>query len=274
MTSHAIPADLLLIVGLTYEILNQMSDILQACSPIGNKPLPEPTKTQSVGAIWHNQDPISYVGVKAVWDIFHQYSDIIMSAMVSQITGVSIACSVVYSGANQRKHQSSASLAFVRGFLTLSSWKLPFACVCKSHWFHNGDFIVDAMASKITSLTIFRRRSKKTSKHRVTGLCTGNSPGTGEFPAQKACNSENVFIWWRHHDERLHIDGLLQERLNSSVLALESRISCTIPSTCWAGLLKWIRQRKMIVFTAVKIKVWESDESSSIIGSLFHNRLK
>ena len=44
-----------------------------------------------------------------------------------------------------------------------------------------------------------RRRSKKTSKLRVTGLCTGNSPGTGEFPAQMASNAENVSIWWRHH---------------------------------------------------------------------------
>ena len=31
---------------------------------------------------------------------------------------------------------------------------------------------------------IFRRRSKKTSKLRVTNLCAGNSPVTGEFPAQ------------------------------------------------------------------------------------------
>ena len=43
------------------------------------------------------------------------YSDIIMSAMVYQITGVSIALPVVCSGADQRKHQSSASLAFMRG---------------------------------------------------------------------------------------------------------------------------------------------------------------
>ena len=42
-------------------------------------------------------------------------------------------------------------------------------------------------------------RSKKTSKLRVTGLCVGNSPGTGEFPAQMASNAENVSIWWRHH---------------------------------------------------------------------------
>ena len=47
---------------------------------------------------------------------------------------------------------------------------------------------------------LFRRRSKKSSKLRVTGLCAGNSPGTGEFPAQMASNAENVSIWWRHHE--------------------------------------------------------------------------
>ena len=46
---------------------------------------------------------------------------------------------------------------------------------------------------------LFRRKSKKTSKLRVTGLCAGNSPGTGEFPAQMASCAENVSIWWRHH---------------------------------------------------------------------------
>ena len=46
---------------------------------------------------------------------------------------------------------------------------------------------------------LFTRRSKKTSKLRVTGLCAGNSPETGEFPAQRASNAENGSIWWRHH---------------------------------------------------------------------------
>ena len=46
---------------------------------------------------------------------------------------------------------------------------------------------------------LFRRGSKKTSKLHVTGLCAENSPVTGEFPAQRASNSENVSIWWRHH---------------------------------------------------------------------------
>ena len=64
---------------------------------------------------------------------------------------------------------------------------------------------MSAMASQITSLTIVysavysRRRSKKTSNLRVTVLCEGNSPVTGEFPAQRASNPENVSIWWRRH---------------------------------------------------------------------------
>ena len=41
---------------------------------------------------------------------------------------------------------------------------------------------------------LFGHRSNKTSKPRVTGLCEGNSPVTGEFPAQGASNAENVSI--------------------------------------------------------------------------------
>ena len=63
-----------------------------------------------------------------------------MGAIASQITSLTIVYSIVYSVADQRKHQSSASLAFVLGI------------------------------------------------HR-----------TGEFPAQRANNAENVSIWWRHH---------------------------------------------------------------------------
>ena len=43
------------------------------------------------------------------------YGDVIMSAMVSEITSLMIVYWTVYSGADQRKHQSSALLAFVRG---------------------------------------------------------------------------------------------------------------------------------------------------------------
>ena len=45
----------------------------------------------------------------------HHYGDVIMCVVASQITSLAIVYSTVYSDADQRKHQSSASLAFVRG---------------------------------------------------------------------------------------------------------------------------------------------------------------
>ena len=45
----------------------------------------------------------------------HHYIDVIMTTMASQITSLTVVYSTVYSDADQRKHQSSASLAFVWG---------------------------------------------------------------------------------------------------------------------------------------------------------------
>ena len=89
---------------------------------------------------------------------WYHFNDVIMGAIASQITSLTIVYSTVYSDADQRKHESSASLTFVR---------------------------------------------------RVTDLCAGNSPGTGEFPAKMASNGENVSIWWRHHDARLNCTDIL-----------------------------------------------------------------
>ena len=47
--------------------------------------------------------------------IYWHYNDDIMGAMTSQITSLTIIYSTIYLGADQRKHQSSASLAFVWG---------------------------------------------------------------------------------------------------------------------------------------------------------------
>ena len=87
-----------------------------------------------------------------------------------------------------------------RGYDTRSIWGKVCLWISPSDSHYNG-VIMSAMASKITSLTIAYsgHRPKKTSKLCVTGLCEGNSPGIGEFPAQRANNAENVSIWWRHH---------------------------------------------------------------------------
>ena len=60
-------------------------------------------------------------------------------------------------------------------------------------WRHNGhDGVSNHQPHDCLLNRLFRRRSEKTSKLRVTGLCAGNSPGTGEFPAQRPVTREMV----------------------------------------------------------------------------------
>ena len=60
---------------------------------------------------------------------------------------------------------------------------------------------MSTMSSQITGVSIVYSTvcsgvdQKKTPKLRVTGLYAGNSSVTGEFPAQRASNAENVSIW-------------------------------------------------------------------------------
>ena len=89
-------------------------------------------------------------------------------------------------------------------------------------WRHNGrDGVPNHQPHDCLLNRPFRRRSKKTSKLRVTGLCAGNSPVTGEFPAQMGSNAENVSIWWHHHDNM--ISPLFF--MNTSVLLMPFMIS-------------------------------------------------
>ena len=75
-----------------------------------------------------------------------------------------------------------------------NNWSYPL------QWRHNERDVVSNHQPRECLLNrLFMRISKKTPKLRVTGLCVGNSPVTGEFPAQRASNAENVSIWWRHH---------------------------------------------------------------------------
>ena len=85
-------------------------------------------------------------------------------------------------------------LCLLRGFLLISL-----------RWRHNEwDGVSNHQPQDCLLNRLSGCRSKKISKLRVTGLCAGNSPGTGEFPAQMASNAENVSIWWRHHVSLVH----------------------------------------------------------------------
>ena len=145
-------------------------------------------------------------------DEYIHYGDVIMGAIVSQITSLTIVYSAVYSGADQIKHQRSASLAFVRGIHrrpmnSPHKWPVtrktfPFDDVIMLQLCHNNERDDASNRRRLDRLLkcLFRRRSNKTSKLRLTGVCEGNSSVTGEFPAQRASNVENVSIWWFYHE--------------------------------------------------------------------------
>ena len=65
--------------------------------------------------IFRNEQHLFLIWVASKSKCPVHYHDVIISAMASQITSLTIVYSTVSSGINQRKHQSAASLAFVRG---------------------------------------------------------------------------------------------------------------------------------------------------------------
>ena len=77
---------------------------------------------------------------------------------------------------------------------SFTTWKLQ-----TLQWRHNDcDGVSTHLHLDCLLNCLFRRRSKKTSKLLVTCPCEGNSSVTGEFLAQWASNTENVFNWWCH----------------------------------------------------------------------------
>ena len=72
------------------------------------------TRQESTKSWYHNPNITKQISRMILIHSIH-YNDVIMSEMASQITSLTTVYSTVYSGADQRKHQRSASLAFVWG---------------------------------------------------------------------------------------------------------------------------------------------------------------
>ena len=98
------------------------------------------------------------------------------------------------------------------------------------HWRHNGhDDISNHQPHDCLLNRLLRRRSKKTSKLRVTGLWAGNSPVT----AQMASNAQNVSISWRHHVATWWLGVTFINRILTWIPAW---ISNHFPSGVWAEI--------------------------------------
>ena len=86
--------------------------------------------------------------------------------------------------------------------------KLPRSLINTLEWPHNERHGVSNHHPEDCLLKrLFRRRSKKTSMLRVTGLCVGNSPVTGEFPTHKGPVTQKLFPF---DDAIMNNPGLIQ----------------------------------------------------------------
>ena len=74
--------------------------------------------------------------------------------------------------------------------------RCPLSFLITLQWRHNEHYGV----SNHRISTVYSTVCSGADQINITGLCEGNSPVTGEFPAQMASNRENVSIWWRHHE--------------------------------------------------------------------------
>ena len=112
-------------------------------------------------------------------------------------------------------------------------------------WRHKGrDNVSNHQPHDCLLNRLFRRRSKKTSKLRVTGLCVGNSPVTGEFPAQMASNAENVSIWWCHH----------AVGASETITVNRARIQASKHRKKPENYLNWLKVRGALWIQSIKIR--------------------
>ena len=118
------------------------------------------------------------------------------------------------------------ALKFESQFSYISMWNWHFKTNhCK--WRDDGcDGVSNHQPRHCLLNRLFRRRSKKTPKLRVTGLCVGNSSMTGEFPTQMASNTENVSIGWRHHVHENFAQRPIKYHVTSLFMILSSFVCC------------------------------------------------
>ena len=77
---------------------------------IAGIPSQRASNTENVSIWWRHHNNSDVLGKHLM-----RYINVIITTMASQITSLTVVYSIVYSGADQRKHQNSASLAFVQG---------------------------------------------------------------------------------------------------------------------------------------------------------------
>ena len=153
-----------------------------------------------------------------------------------------------------------------------------------SQWRHNGRDSVSNHQPHDCLLNCLSDERKH--QRSVTGLCVGNSPLTGEFPAQMASNAKNVSIWWRHHDTvellvRWYVMTFMSCPFSASVDAhVKSLIKTFLSSRNWRldenkmnahHILIWCLLNKQYIMTDINLNHINSQPGKR--GSIIHKAL-
>ena len=149
--------------------------------------------------------------------------------MVSQITGVSIVCSIVNSGGDQRKHQSSASLAFVWGIQRWPGDKRPvtrkmflfgdviilphYKPLRGIHWWPQVDSAYrESIMLRFCFLFFVIDLDKHTLFYFSLGMITpcmkikrrsSHIESVSRLLCLRSANDVTIICWWRYHDSKI-----------------------------------------------------------------------
>ena len=141
------------------------------------------------------------------------------------------------------------------------SWLWGCCFAVPLRWRHNGrDGVSNHQPNHCLLHRLFRNRSKKTSKLRVTGLCAGNSPVTCEFPAQMASNIEIV-----------PFEDVIIARSDHKAIDRDNIRESLTPTIHTAPIITWCQQIWCIATNSLLIKSKLKFEGN--LGGKYHIRL-
>ena len=127
-------------------------------------------------------------------------------------------------------------------------------------------------ASRLFTQSFIQTQIKEKSKPRVTGLSEGNSPVTGEFPAQRASNAENVSIWWCHHgkDVVLTPTSILTEWLVHNFMVCRNILAIQWRPPYLFKLLWESISEEMGIILKLPLQMWEDVTTKSYFNTVLH----
>ena len=206
-----------------------------------------------------------------------------MGTMASQITSLTIVYSTVYSGADQRKHQSSASLAFVRGIHrspvnSPRKWPVtrkmfPFDDVITKTWSEQWpkpsksdignrssyfDYVLEVSLRLMLNEAWWHHQME--TFFALLTVCVGNLLVTGEFPSQRPVTRSFDIVfdlhlkngWVNNRDA----SDLRRHRAYHDVTVMKTSETTTY-ITCyhaWLLVLCWSMTSVSWSFTVLKIR--------------------